>query len=88
MQVKQWQWFLSASCSILLSRLFNVVLPEQNSGLLGSRLQNQAAMTNGHWSEWSLQLSGFEAGMEELKKESHQKTSEIKIEQGIVQLTS
>lgn len=59
-----------------LSVTFNVALPEQNNGLLGSRLQNQAAMTNGDWSEWPLQLLHVEAEMEELQTERHQKTSE------------
>lgn len=74
MQGKQWQWFFSASWDIYLSYLFNVALPEQNNGLLGSRLQNLAAMTNGDWSEWFLQLLDVEAGMEGLQTESHQKT--------------
>lgn len=46
----------------------NTVVPEQNSGLLGSLPQNQGAMTNEDWTEWSPQLLCPEAEKGELKK--------------------
>lgn len=58
---KDKQWRISVRHNLFF-------LPAQNSELLGSPPQTQVSMTDGDWTELSLQLWHVWVGMEELKK--------------------
>lgn len=67
----------SHSCGIILLALSHAVSPEQSIELLGSRLQNPAAMINVGWSESFPQLSGCEAEMGGLNQKEKKQRGEI-----------